>query len=201
MKKIKSILFATNNEHKLREVRHLFAPYHISVMSLSDLSINSNPDEDGNDFADNAYIKVNALKSKTNLPIIADDSGLEIIALDGFPGVFSARFMENEPYQAKCQAIIERLNPYSDKRAAFTCAIALHIPDDITHIFIGQCPGLIINELRGEQGFGYDPIFYSIELDKTFAEATEEEKSRVSHRGRAMTKLIEYLKENDYLAI
>lgn len=201
MKHITSMLFATNNAHKLNEVRQLFTPYHVTILSLEDLNIDSNPEEDGDTFADNAFIKVMALASKTNLPIIADDSGLEILALDGFPGVLSARFMSNEDYKLKCHAIIEKLQSHSDKRAAFTCALAFYVPDQLTHIFYGQCPGLIINELRGSNGFGYDPIFFSTELNKTFAEADEEEKNRLSHRGRAVQKLIDYLLENGYLAV
>ena len=199
MEKVTEILFATNNHHKLEEVRTLFAPYEVHVFSLADLFINSDPVEDGEQFADNALIKVQALRSLTTLPIIADDSGLEILALDGFPGVHSARFMEGEDYPAKCLSIIEKLKPFSDKRAAFTCALAFSMPQQITHIFIGQCPGLITEELHGEAGFGYDPIFYAIELDKTFAEASSTEKNVVSHRGRAFKQLIDYMMDQNYL--
>lgn len=189
----KQIVIATNNANKLKEFKSLFANTPYEVLSLADINFTGVIKEDGESFSDNAVIKAMTIHKLTNLPVIADDSGLSVNALEGFPGVNSARFMEGSPYTEKNAAIIKMLEGHSDKSAKFICAIALVGLDSFPQVFIGEIKGTIINEARGEEGFGYDPIFFHPNSQKTFAEMTLEEKDEISHRGRATALLFEYL--------
>ncbi|HOM32641.1 MAG TPA: RdgB/HAM1 family non-canonical purine NTP pyrophosphatase [Bacilli bacterium] len=189
----KQIVIATNNANKLREFKSLFENTPYEVLSLGDINFNGDIKEDGETFQDNAVIKATTIHKFTNLPVIADDSGLIINALDGFPGVNSARFMEGAPYSLKNAAIIKMLEGHSDKSAKFVAAIALVGLEPFPQVFIGEVKGMITSEPKGEDGFGYDPIFFYPHKQKTFAEMTLEEKDEISHRGRAMALLFEYL--------
>ncbi|OQC10844.1 MAG: Non-canonical purine NTP pyrophosphatase [Tenericutes bacterium ADurb.Bin087] len=190
----KQIVIATHNTNKLKEFKSLFEGTPYEVLGLADIKFNGEIKEDGETFADNAVIKAQTIHKFTNLPVIADDSGLCLNALDGFPGVNSARFMEGLPYSEKNAAIIKMLEGYSDKSAKFVCAIALVGLEKFPQVFIGEVKGMIINEERGKEGFGYDPIFFHPNSQKTFGEMSIKEKDDISHRGRATSLLFEYLK-------
>ena len=192
------IILATNNKHKLQEVREVLSPHHIVVYGLGDLGINiDDVEENGETYFDNALIKAKAVQKLTSMPIIADDSGLEIDSMDNQPGIHSARYASS--FGGHPQAIAHILNELKDKEnrnARFICDIVLLNVEDKPLLFEGVAYGHIAEEIHGEGGFGYDPVFYSHELRKTFAEASKEEKNRASHRGKALKKLLTYLKIN-----
>lgn len=190
---MKKIVVATNNLNKLYEYRVLLKDTGYEVMSLKDIGFMGDIEETGSTFSENAVEKALAVAKFTKYPVIADDSGLCVNALDGFPGIYSRRFMEDQPYTVKNQEIINRLKEYSDKTAKFVASIALVNYERFPQVFVGEVKGIIIDESRGDNGFGYDPIFYVPSLDKTLAEATEEEKNSVSHRANALQGLLNYL--------
>lgn len=190
---MKKIVVATNNLNKLYEYRLLLKDTGYEVMSLKDIGFMGDIEETGSTFSENAVEKALAVAKFTRYPVIADDSGLCVNALDGFPGIYSRRFMEDQPYTVKNQEIINRLKEYSDKTAKFVASIALVNYERFPQVFVGEVKGIIIDESRGDNGFGYDPIFYVPSLDKTLAEATEEEKNSVSHRANALQGLLNYL--------
>lgn len=191
----KQIIIASHNENKIKEFKSLFKNSGWHVLSLKDLNYDADIIEDGITFQDNALIKAKTIFKHTNIPTIADDSGLAVNALHGFPGTHSARFMQNEPYSLKNKKIIEMLADYSDKSAKFICAIALVGLDRFPQVFVGEVKGIIVPPVEGEHGFGYDPIFYYANAQKTFAEMSIEEKDAVSHRGIATERLLAYLQE------
>lgn len=192
-------VLASNNAHKVEEFRAVFNPYGINVYSLKDLQIQTDPEETGTTFEENALIKAEAVARYTDKIVIADDSGLEIRALEGFPGIHSARFMKDHPYEEKFSAIQEMLKGKEDRTANFNCTIAVLHLEDRPLFFVGKVFGFIAEAPSGSAGFGYDPIFYYPEAGKTFAECSSDEKNRVSHRGAALGKLLSYLKEKRYI--
>jgi XTP/dITP diphosphohydrolase len=198
MKHIPSkILIATANRGKVKEIQDLVRDLPIEFLSLADLDGYPEVVEDGSTFEENALKKARALASATNLVSIADDSGLCVDALGGRPGVLSARYAgEGASDEDKCKLILEEMRDVPDwKRSArFVCVLALVTPDGEEKIFRGACEGRIIRELRGESGFGYDPIFFYQEAGLTFAEMDREAKNEVSHRGRALRAFSEFLK-------
>lgn len=194
---MQQVVLMSNNKHKIEEFSHALSEFGIEVLSAKDIGVYDEPVEDGKTFEENALIKARHLAKYTSLPVIADDSGLEIHALDGFPGIYSARFMEGHSYIEKNTAIIEMLKEKEDKSAHFTCVIAfIYNGKELT--FRGECPGEIISEIRGTNGFGYDPIFYIPSLKKTYAELEEKEKTAISHRGLALIIWKEYLKSINF---
>lgn len=193
------IILATNNEHKRSEFANYFKKYNIDVFSLKDVGIEVDPEENGKTFKENAFIKAKAVSEYTDDIIIADDSGLEIHALDGFPGIYSSRFMENRPYAEKFIEINKMLSDKKDKSANFNCTLCvLNLKKEPVY-FEGKVEGLILDKSFGKDGFGYDPIFYYEPFGKTFAELTQDEKNSVSHRGNAIKALINYLEEEKYI--
>ena len=191
------IVIATNNPNKVEEYRQMFASIsNIKLFSLKDENIHIEIEENGKTFKENSLIKAEAISKFTNKFVLADDSGLEIEALDNFPGIYSARFMEGKPYKEKWAAIFEMLKNKENKNAQFHCAITFITPTKEKYVFEGIEKGYITEKIEGENGFGYDPIFFSNSLNKTFGNATEEEKNAVSHRGKAFSQLLEFIKNN-----
>ena len=192
------IILATNNKHKLQEVRQILAPHGMTIYGLNDLNLRPEEvEENASDYFGNALIKAQAVAKLTTMPIIADDSGLEIEAMDNKPGIKSARFAEESGGHDKAiETILQFLKDKDNRKARFVCNIVLLNMDDKPLRFEGIAPGKIAMEPYGEGGFGYDPIFVSDELHKTFAEAGQDEKNKASHRGKALTKLLTYLKIN-----
>lgn len=190
----KEIVIATSNPNKLKEFSRMLTPLGFKVDSLKEFNIDIDAEETGGTFEENSLIKSRCIARKLpNKMIIADDSGLEVHGLDNFPGIYSARFMEGRPYSEKCSEIIKRLEGNKDRTADFTSAISLVNFDSEDHVFVGRTYGVIVRKVTGSEGFGYDPIFFSDDLKKTFGEATGEEKDSVSHRGRALKALCDYL--------
>ena len=191
------IVIATNNPNKVEEYRQMFASIsNIKLFSLKDEKIHIEIEENGKTFKENSLIKAEAISKFTDKFVLADDSGLEIEALDNFPGIYSARFMEGRPYKEKWAAIFEMLKNKENKNAQFHCAITFITPAKEKYVFEGIEKGYITEKIEGENGFGYDPIFFSNSLNKTFGNATEEEKNAVSHRGKAFSQLLEFIKNN-----
>lgn len=188
------LLVATNNAHKLTEIRQILSPFHITVYGMKDLNIDiGEVEENGETYFDNALIKATALQKVTSMPIIADDSGLEIEALGWKPGLYSARYAESFGGHANAIAhILEEINGKS-RRARFVCDIVLVNVEDKPLKFEGVVEGTIAESIDGQGGFGYDPIFIENSLGKTYASLSQEEKNRVSHRGVALKKLLAYL--------
>ncbi len=193
---VKTALIATSNPNKLKEFKRMMEPLGYQVESLSEAGLEIDAEETGKTFQENSLIKARCIHLKAqDKYVIADDSGLEVHALDGFPGIYSARFMEGQPYEKKREAIIQRLEGKKDRSANFTSAVSLIEPDGSEHVFLGQTFGQIGFRSEGVNGFGYDPIFISDELHKSFGLATPEEKDAVSHRGKALKQLEAFLKK------
>ena len=191
------LLVATNNAHKLKEIRQILTPHHILVYGMKDLNIViPEVEESGKNYYENALIKAKALQQVSKMPIIADDSGLEILALNKMPGLHSARFTEELGGHTNAINKILKDLEGKDRSAQFACDIVLVNVEDKPLLFEAIVPGHIGTEVAGEGGFGYDPIFICDELNKSYALLTEEEKNRVSHRGKALKKLLTYLKIN-----
>ena len=190
-----TIVAATHNNGKLREFRSLLQPLKSRVLGLNDLAITEEVEESGNTFAQNARTKAIACSHLTQFPVLADDSGLEIESLGGRPGVFSARYAGPGASDSdRVRKILEELeNSTGGREARFVCALALAQDGLLLHECEGECRGTITNEPRGQNGFGYDPIFYFPELGKTFAELSAAEKNRYSHRARAVASLLHHL--------
>ena len=191
----KTIVLATSNQGKVLEFQNLLSPLGYRVLSLKEADIVSNPVENRKTYRENSYIKALDAAKKTNFPVLADDSGLEIEALGNRPGIHTARFAkESGGYPAVFQKIFGELEGKKNRNAAFHCCLCfLEAPNAEPLFFEGVCPGSILFEAKGAHGFGYDPIFHSDEAGLDFGEADEETKNKYSHRGKASRKLQEYL--------
>ena len=196
------IILATNNKHKLQEVREILSPHKIVVYGLSDLNIKLPPvEENGTTYAENALIKAKAVQAFTTMPIISDDSGLEIAALNNEPGLHSARYAESlGGHDNAIKEILKRLEDKEDRSARFVCDIVLLNAEKEPRLFEGVAKGTIAKEKMGEGGFGYDPIFISDETKECFA-LMKENKNTVSHRAKALKKLLTYLKINGFVPL
>jgi XTP/dITP diphosphohydrolase len=180
------IVLATSNANKLREIKELLKDFPVSVKSLADFGPMPEPVEDGETFDDNAYKKSLHYAKVLGLPCLADDSGLVVDALDGRPGVYSARYAGPEATDwENCEKLLAEMAGRTNRAAHFVCVLSLATPAGPALTWEGRCDGEITGERRGESGFGYDPVFFYPELGTTFAEVSMAEKSRVSHRGRA----------------
>lgn len=190
------LVLATQNPDKLKEIQEIMQDSPVRLVSLLDYPDVKEVVEDGDTLLDNAIIKARAAYALTGLPSIADDTGLEVDALNGAPGVYSSRYSgEHATYAENVAKLLDQMQglPESSRRTArFRCVVAL-VDGKNTHWVDGVCEGTILNERKGDSGFGYDPVFYVPELGKTFAEATADEKHAVSHRGRAFRKMKEKL--------
>ena len=193
---MKKIVLASNNKNKIKEFRKMISNY--EVLTLNDIGYLEDIEENGKTFKDNALIKAKAiheyLKSKDlDYIVVAEDSGLCCTSLNGEPGVYSARYAGNHDNQANRDKLRKNLKG-KNRESYYLCCIVLYYPDGVVKDFEGKTYGEIIDEETGSTEFGYDSIFLSLYLGKTFGEATEDEKNSVSHRGRAISKLVDELK-------
>jgi len=187
---MRDIWLATSNEHKRKEFEHLLTPLGIRVHTPRELANVPAVEETGTTFVENALLKARALYEIVKEPVIADDSGLVVDALDGAPGIYSARYAGEAATDADNRALLlKNMENINDRRARFVAAIAFVQDARRYDIFEGTVDGLITREPLGEEGFGYDSLFFATELDKTFAQASLVEKQRVSHRARALRQL------------
>lgn len=196
MSKEKKIIFATTNEGKLKEIRMIMSDLNVEVLSLKDVEIDVEIDENGSTFEENAIIKSKVINKLTGKMVLADDSGLEVDYMGGAPGVFSARYLgENTSYTVKNQTIIDNLkDAKGDERSArFTCVIAACFPDGKVLTTKASIEGIIGYEEKGKNGFGYDPILYVPEYKMTTAQMDSELKNKISHRGKALQLMKEKL--------
>jgi XTP/dITP diphosphohydrolase len=184
------LVLATHNEGKKREYDLLFKGFPYEIRGLSAFKGISELREEGNTFEEIAINKARSVSKAIGLPVMADDSGLEVDALDGAPGIFSARYAGEESDDAQNnRKLLEALREKEDRQATFVCSIAISKPTGQTLTYSGRCSGKLLHEPLGTNGFGYDPLFFYPPLGKTFAQLSIEEKGEVSHRGRAMRKL------------
>ena len=195
---IHELILATGNKGKIAEFQRLLGDLQITVQSMTEYPEIGEIEEDGATFAENALKKARTVCRATGKPAMADDSGLMVDALDGAPGIFSARFAGEEHNDAANNAKVLDLMrdvPDDQRGAQFFCAIAIVLPDGREYVVEGLCRGTLLHTLRGEGGFGYDPLFYVPELDKTFAQLTMEEKNAISHRGVANKKATDIIRQ------
>lgn len=192
------IIFATGNQGKMREIRQILEGMDVEILSMKEAGITVDIVEDGTTFEENAIIKAKAVAAATDHIVLADDSGLEIDHLNKEPGIYSARYLgEDTSYDIKNADLIKRLEGVEDEKrtARFVCVIAAAMPDGEVFTTHGIIEGRIGYEPKGENGFGFDPIFYLPEYGCTSAELTEEEKNAISHRGRALKAMREELEK------
>ncbi len=191
----RTLLIATGNAGKLAEFEEALAPFGIAVISATAAGITRFPPELGNTYVENALMKAAWASLKAGVPALADDSGIEVDALDGAPGVHSARFGGELNDGERMALLLDRIRhvPEPQRGASFVSSLVLATPTGNVEVFSGTVRGTILQGPRGERGFGYDPIFYSAELGVTFAEASVEDKRRVSHRGRALRAFTAWL--------
>lgn len=191
-----TIIIATKNQGKAKEFKELFQQYGYTVRTLIDFPEIKEIPETGKTFAENAFQKANTVAQQLQTIVLADDSGLKVDALDGKPGIYSARFAgEHGNDEKNNQKLVEELKgiPKGERNAHFHCSLVMVGPDRDPLTVEGEIYGRILDEGRGEEGFGYDPLFYIPELEKTMAELPAEQKNEISHRARAIKKLQEHL--------
>lgn len=199
---MRRLIFATGNEHKMIEIREILGELPVEILSMKEAGIEADIVENGTTFEENALIKAKEVCKLAGEMVLADDSGLEIDYLNGEPGIYSARYMgEDTSYRIKNQNLIDRLEGVPDEKrtARFVCAIAAAFPDGRSYVVRGTIEGIIGYEERGENGFGYDPIFYLPEKGVSTAELPPEEKNSISHRGNALRKMKELLEHEELL--
>jgi XTP/dITP diphosphohydrolase len=192
------VVLATRNEGKVREIADILSPHGFEVVSLREFGEIGEIAEDGSTFKENAMIKATVVAEHTGLPALADDSGLEVDALDGAPGIFSSRFAgEEKDDQANNRKLLDLLSgtPVEQRTARFQCVVAIAEPDGWVHISEGTCEGVIAHEPCGQGGFGYDPLFYVPAYDKTFAELNPAIKNKISHRAKALEGAVDILSD------
>ena len=189
------VIAATKNKGKIREMHEILSPLDIEIISQQEMGIELDVEETGDTFVKNALIKARAVAMVCDYPVLADDSGICVDALDGAPGVRSARYAgDNATDEEKINKMLGEIGDAENRNAKFVTAVAFIFPDGREVTAEGEVKGYITKEPKGNNGFGYDPIFFSDELGKTFAEGSDDEKNSVSHRGRALKNLYEKLK-------
>lgn len=195
--KFDKIILATHNQGKIAEMGEMLKPLGIAVSSAAELNL-PDVEETGTTFEENAKLKAEQLSALSGLPCLADDSGLCVDALNGRPGVYSARYAPNRDFDKGMQMLLDELAATRDteRKAHFSCVMAFARPDEKTQVFEGRVDGKIAQAKKGNGGFGYDPIFVPDEGDgRSFAEFDGAEKNKISHRGRALRKFLEYLQK------
>ena len=199
---MKRMIFATGNENKMKEIREILGALPLEILSMKEAGVSADIVEDGKTFEENALIKARAICKLAGEMVLADDSGLEIDYLNKEPGIYSARYMgEDTSYHIKNKSLIDRLEGVPDEKrtARFVCAIAAVFPEGKELVVRGTVEGIIGYEEKGENGFGYDPIFYLPERGCTTAELPPEEKNSISHRGNALRLMKELLERERLL--
>ncbi len=192
------IIFATTNEGKMKEIRGILSDLNVEVVSLKEAGIHINIVEDGETFEENAIIKAKTIMELTGEIVLADDSGLEVDAMDKAPGIYSARFLgEGTSYDIKNQHILDKLKDVKqeDRSARFVCVIACAMPNGEIITKRGTIEGFIGYEITGSNGFGYDPIFWIPEFNNTLAQLSLDQKNKISHRGKALMEMREELRK------
>ena len=195
------LLVASSNKNKVDEIRSILSPHHITVYGIKDLNLKEEDvEENGKTYQENALIKALTLSKQVTMPIIADDSGIEIEALDNEPGIYSARFSQKcGGYEKAMNYIIEKTKEKNNTKAKFICDIVLVNIENKPLLFEGIVHGHIADTFEGENGFGYDPIFVEETTNITFAKMNKEQKNQLSHRAAALKKLLVYLKINGFI--
>ena len=191
------LVLASNNPGKLREIREIMAGSGIEVLSQREAGCDFEAEETGTTFDENARIKAMAAMRATGLPAVADDSGLEVNAMGGAPGVYSSRYCGDRSYAETCRDIIAKIEGCPDRGARYCCAVVCCFPDGREIHCFATTDGQIAHTLRGTGGFGYDPMFL-LPDGRTMAELTDDEKNAISHRGRVFRQLMEKLKDGEY---
>ncbi len=192
--KLEEIVFASHNEGKIKEIKKLLAPYGIKVKSALDMNL-PDVEETGKTFEENSLLKSRTIAKLVNMPCLADDSGLCVDALNGAPGVYSARYAPNRNFDKGMEKLLAEMekSPNKSRNAHFSCVISLAWPDGQYKVFAGQVDGKIAFHKMGAGGFGYDPLFVPEGFTSSFAQMSQEEKNKISHRGRAVEKLKDFL--------
>lgn len=192
---MKQVVIATKNKGKAKDFEALFTPLGFEVVTMFDVAPDMEIEETGTTFEENAVLKAETLAKALNMIVIADDSGLVVDALDGAPGVYSARYAGDHDDEANIVKVLENLAgvPEEKRTARFMCALAIAGPEIDTTTVFGTCEGFILEEKRGTNGFGYDPIFFVPQQGRAMAELTPEEKGAISHRGNAIRNLADAL--------
>lgn len=192
--KLEEIVFASHNEGKIKEIKKLLAPYGIKVKSALDMDL-PDVEETGKTFEENSLLKSRTIAKLVNKPCLADDSGLCVDALNGAPGVYSARYAPNRDFDKGMEKLLAEMekSPNKSRNAHFSCVISLAWPDGQYKVFAGQVDGKIAFHKMGAGGFGYDPLFVPEGFTSSFAQMSQEEKNKISHRGRAVEKLKDFL--------
>lgn len=192
---LSEVVFASHNAGKIKEIKELLQPFGINVKSALDMEL-PDVEETGSTFAENSLLKSQTIAELTGLPCIADDSGLCVDALNGAPGVYSARYAPNRNFDKGMEKLLAEMaqSPNKSRKAHFSCVISLAFPNGGYELFEGRVDGHIAAEKQGNGGFGYDPLFIPDGFAKSFAQMSKDEKNQVSHRGRAVEKLKAYLK-------
>ena len=194
MEKINKLIIASNNKNKIKEIKEILGGYFENIFSLQEMGLDVEIEETGKTFEENAIIKAKYITELTGITALSDDSGLEVNALNGAPGVYSARYAGEPCDSSKNNSkLLFEMNGIIDRSANFTSVIAICYPDGRIITAKGKTYGKILHSLTGENGFGYDPLFFSDDLNKSFGEATAIEKNQVSHRARSLQKMKEIL--------
>jgi XTP/dITP diphosphohydrolase len=184
------LVIATRNKGKTQEIKALLKGFPVDIKNLDDFGPIPHLEEDGDTFDENAYKKASFAARILGLPALADDSGLMVEALDGAPGIHSARYAgENATDEQRYLKLLDDMKGKTNRKAAFECVISIAVPTCPALTYEARCEGLITTEPAGSNGFGYDPVFFYAPLNKTFAQITREEKNRISHRGKALAEL------------
>lgn len=193
---MKRIIVASNNQKKIKEIKAIMDPLNIEVLSLKDMNIDADPEENGSTFIENAMIKAKEIYNIVKEPVIADDSGLEVEALNGAPGIYSARYAgEQKNDDDNIDKLLEELKGKENRKGRFVSAIALILDDEHEYTVEGYLEGHILEARQGENGFGYDPVFFVDAINKTTAQLLPEEKNKISHRSNALKQVKQIIKE------
>jgi len=187
------VVIASNNEHKIKEIKEILEGKFDNLYSLAEVGIDCDPEENGETFEANAKIKAREIAKHTACAVLADDTGLCVNALGGAPGVHSARYAGNHDHAANRAKLLDALKDQDDRSAYFETVVVLRLPDGDEIVANGRTDGKILAKEQGTNGFGYDVLFYSNDLGKCFGQSTDDEKNSVSHRGRALRNLLEKL--------